>query len=179
MELKGSKTEQNLIKAFMGESEARTKYTIYGEKARIDGYQQIGAIFDETSDNEKEHAKIWFKILNKNHIGDTLNNLKEAANGEQYEWTKMYKEFATIAREEGFIQIANLFEKVGSIEKMHDERYLKLASNIENNKVFSKDEETIWISRNCGYVYYGYDALKVCPVCNHPESFMEVKAHNY
>ena len=159
-------------------TKAKTDAITFKELTKTKHFAQA-AIFDETSDNEKEHAKIWFKILNKNHIGDTLNNLKEAANGEQYEWTKMYKEFATIAREEGFIQIANLFEKVGSIEKMHDERYLKLASNIENNKVFSKDEETIWICRNCGYVYYGYDALKVCPVCNHPESFMEVKAHNY
>ncbi len=179
MELKGSKTEQNLMTAFAGESQARNKYTYYASKAKKDGYEQIAAIFTETAENEKEHAKLWFKELHGGDVPSTLENLKDAANGENYEWTEMYKEFAEIAREEGFKQIAMLFEQVGEIEKHHEERYLKLVGNIENNLVFERDEEKIWICRNCGHVYKGKKALKVCPVCKHPESYMELKAENY
>lgn len=179
MELKGSKTEENLLKAFAGESQARNKYTYFASKAKKEGYEQIAAIFEETANNEKEHAKLWFKQLNGGEIKSTLDNLKEAAAGENYEWTDMYKEFAETAKEEGFDQIASLFEKVGAIEKHHEERYLKLVNNIEDNLVFTKDKETVWICRNCGHVYYGTKALKVCPVCAHPESFMEMKAENY
>ena len=179
MELKGSKTEQNLLAAFAGESQARNKYTYFASQARKDGYEQIAAIFEETANNEKEHAKMWFKQLNGGEIPSTLDNLKAAASGENYEWTEMYKEFAETAKEEGFDEIAFLFEKVGEIEKHHEERYMKLVNNIENNLVFEKGEETIWICRNCGYVYKGKTALKVCPVCKHKESYMEVKAENY
>ena len=179
MELKGSKTEKNLMTAFSGESEARNKYTFYDSKAKKDGYEQIASIFEETANNEKEHAKLWFKALNNGEIPSTIDNLKEAAKGENYEWTQMYKGFAIVAKEEGFDDIAKLFEMVADIEKHHEERYLKLVENIEENKVFHKDEEVIWICRNCGHVYYGKDALKVCPVCKHPESFMELKNTNY
>ena len=179
MELKGSKTEKNLMIAFSGESEARNKYTFYASKAKKDGYEQIASIFEETANNEKEHAKLWFKALNNGEIPSTIDNLKDAANGENYEWTQMYKGFAIVAKEEGFDDIAKLFEMVADIEKNHEERYLKLVENIEENKVFHKDEEVIWICRNCGHVYYGKDALKVCPVCKHPESFMELKNTNY
>ena len=179
MELKGSKTEANLMAAFAGESQARNKYTYYASQARKDGYEQIAAIFEETANNEKEHAKMWFKELHGGNIPSTLENLKAAANGENYEWTEMYKEFAEVAREEGFDSIAYLFEEVAKIEKNHEERYLKLVGNVENNLVFHKGEEKVWICRNCGHVYYGKDALKVCPVCKHPESFMELKAENY
>lgn len=179
MELKGSKTEANLMTAFAGESQARNKYTFYASKAKKDGYEQIASIFEETANNEKEHAKIWFKKLHNGEIPDTIQNLKDAADGENYEWTDMYKEFAETAKEEGFVEISKLFEMVGNIEKHHEERFRMLADNIENNKVFHKDEEVIWICRNCGHVYYGKDALKVCPVCNHKESFMELKAENY
>ena len=179
MELKGSKTEQNLLAAFAGESQARNKYTYFASKARKDGYEQIAAIFEETANNEKEHAKIWFKKLNGGEIPSTLDNLKAAASGENYEWTEMYKEFAETAKEEGFDEIAFLFEKVGEIEKHHEERYMKLVNNIENNLVFEKGEETIWVCRSCGHVYKGKTALKVCPVCKHKESYMEVKAENY
>ncbi len=179
MELKGSKTEANLMAAFAGESQARNKYTYYASKAKKDGYEQIAAIFEETANNEREHAKLWFKALHNNDIPDTLTNLKDAANGEHYEWDEMYKEFAVIAKEEGFEDIAKLFEGVGKIEKEHEERYLKLVDNINNHLVFKKDGETVWICRNCGHVYVGKEALKVCPVCKHPESFMEVKATNY
>ncbi len=179
MELKGSKTEANLMAAFAGESQARNKYTYYASQARKDGYEQIAAIFEETANNEKEHAKMWFKELHGGNIPSTLENLKDAANGENYEWTEMYKEFAEVAREEGFDSIAYLFEEVAKIEKNHEERYLKLVGNVENNLVFHKGEEKVWICRNCGHVYYGKDALKVCPVCKHPESFMELKAENY
>jgi len=179
MELKGSKTEQNLMAAFAGESQARNKYTYYASKAKKEGYEQIAAIFEETANNEKEHAKLWFKQLHNGDVPETLTNLKDAANGENYEWTDMYKEFAKIAKEEGFKEIAVLFEQVGEIEKHHEERFLKLVDNIENNLVFEKGEEKIWICRNCGHVYKGKKALKVCPVCKHTESYMEVKADNY
>ena len=179
MELKGSKTEKNLMTAFSGESEARNKYTFYASKAKKDGYEQIASIFEETANNEKEHAKLWFKALNNGEIPSTIDNLKDAAKGENYEWTQMYKGFAIVAKEEGFDDIAKLFEMVADIEKNHEERYLKLVENIEENKVFHKDEEVIWICRNCGHVYYGKDALKICPVCKHPESFMELKNTNY
>ena len=179
MELKGSKTEENLLKAFAGESQARNKYTYYASKAKKDGYEQIAAIFEETTNNEKEHAKLWFKELNGGVIPDTIVNLEDAASGENFEWTDMYKEFAEVAKEEGFDRIADLFEKVGEIEKHHEERYLKLLQNIKDERVFHKDGDKIWICRNCGYVYTGKDALEVCPVCKHPQSFMEQKADNY
>ncbi len=170
MELKGSKTEANLMAAFAGESQARNKYTYYASQAKKEGYEQIAAIFEETANNEELHG---------GSVPTTLENLKDAAAGENYEWTDMYKEFAETAREEGFDQIANLFEMVGEIEKHHEERYLTLLGNVENDKVFHKDEEVVWICRNCGHVYYGKDALKVCPVCKHQESYMELKATNY
>lgn len=179
MELKGSRTEKNLMTAFSGESQARNKYTFYASKARKDGYEQIAEIFEQTANNEKEHAKLWFKALNNGDIPSTFDNLKDAANGENYEWTQMYKSFAEVAKEEGFNDISKLFEMVADIEKHHEERYLKLVDNIEDDKVFHKGEEVIWICRNCGHVYYGKDALKVCPVCKHPESFMELKNTNY
>lgn len=179
MNLKGTKTEANLMAAFAGESQARNKYTYYASKAKKEGYEQIAAIFEETANNEKEHAKMWFKELHGGDVPSTIENLKDAAAGENFEWTDMYKEFAQTAREEGFDQIANLFEMVGEIEKNHEERYLTLLENVENDKVFHKDEEVVWICRNCGHVYYGKDALKVCPVCKHKESYMELKATNY
>ena len=179
MELKGSRTEANLMAAFAGESQARNKYTYYASKAKKDGYEQIAAIFEETANNEKEHAKLWFKALHDGDVPDTLTNLKDAASGEHEEWTSMYKEFAEVAREEGFKEIAALFDGVAAIEKHHEERYMKLVDNIENNLVFEKGEEKIWICRNCGHVYKGKKALKVCPVCKHPESYMEIKAENF
>ncbi len=179
MELKGSKTEANLMTAFAGESQARNKYTYYASKAKKDGYEQIAAIFEETANNEKEHAKMWFKLLQGGEIKDTLSNLEDAAKGENYEWTEMYKDFAKEAREEGFDHIAYLFEEVAKIEKEHEERYLTLLKNIEDDRVFKKDEDKIWICRNCGHVYVGKEALDVCPVCAHPQSYMEVKAENY
>ena len=179
MELKGSKTEANLMAAFAGESQARNKYTYYASKAKKEGYEQIAAIFEETANNEKEHAKLWFKLLHDGDVPDTITNLKDAASGENYEWTDMYDNFAKVAREEGFDNIARLFEGVGKIEKAHEERYLKLVGNIEDNLVFQKGEETVWICRNCGHIYVGNEAPKVCPICAHPQSFMEVKAENY
>ena len=179
MELKGSKTEANLMAAFAGESQARNKYTYYASKAKKEGYEQIAAIFEETANNEKEHAKMWFKQLHNGEIPSTIDNLKDAANGENYEWTEMYEEFAKVAEEEGFTEIARLFRGVGQIEKHHEERYLKLVDNIDNNLVFKKDEEVVWICRNCGHVYYGKEAPIVCPVCNHKQSYMEMKAENY
>ena len=179
MELKGSKTEANLLAAFAGESQARNKYTYFASKARKDGYEQIAAIFEETANNEKEHAKLWFKELHNGQVPSTIENLEDAAAGENYEWTEMYKEFAAVAKEEGFTRIANLFEKVGEIEKEHEERYLTLLKNIKDDRVFKKDGDKIWVCRNCGYVYTGKNALEVCPVCAHPKSFMEVKADNY
>ena len=179
MELKVSKTEQNLMTAFAGESQARNKYTYYASKARKDGYEQIAAIFEETANNEKEHAKLWFKELHGGEVPDTIVNLEDAAAGENFEWTEMYKEFAEVAREEGFTKIAYLFDSVGKIEKEHEKRYLTLLKNVKEDKVFHKDGDKLWICRNCGHVYIGKDALDVCPVCNHKQSFMEVKADNY
>ncbi len=179
MELKGSKTEQNLMAAFAGESQARNKYTYYASKAKKDGYEQIAAIFEETANNEKEHAKLWFKLLHDGEVPSTLVNLEDAATGENYEWTEMYKEFAETAKAEGFDKIAYLFEAVAKIEKEHEERYLTLLQNVKDQSVFHKSEDKIWICRNCGHVYVGKDALDVCPVCNHPQSFMEVKQENY
>ena len=179
MELKGSKTEQNLMAAFAGESQARNKYTYFASKAKKDGYEQIAAIFEETALNEKEHAKIWFKELNGGAIPSTVDNLKSAADGENYEWNDMYDEFAKVAREEGFDRIANLFEGVGKIEKEHEERFRKLLDNVENGLVFSKDGDKIWKCRNCGHIVIGKEAPKVCPVCAHPQSYFEIKDENY
>ena len=179
MELKGSKTAANLAAAFAGESQARNKYTYYASKAKKDGYEQIAAIFTETAENEKEHAKIWFKLLHDGAIPDTIENLKDAAAGENYEWTDMYKTFAEEAREEGFTKIAALFEMVGKIEKEHEERYLKLLKNIEDGVVFSKDGDAIWKCRNCGHIVIGKKAPAVCPVCDHPQAFFQVKPENY
>ena len=179
MELKGSKTEANLMAAFAGESQARNKYTYYASKAKKEGYEQIAALFQETADNEKEHAKMWFKLLQGGQIKSTSENLKDAAAGENYEWTDMYAGFAKIAKEEGFDRIAYLFEEVGKIEKEHEARYLKLLDNVENELVFSKDGDKIWKCRNCGHICIGKEAPKVCPVCEHPQSFFEIKAENY
>ena len=179
LELKGSKTEQNLMTAFAGESQARNKYTYYASKARKDGYEQIAAIFEETANNEKEHAKLWFKEIHGGDIPATVINLEDAAAGENYEWTEMYAEFAKTAREEGFDRIAYLFESVAKIEAEHEKRYLTLLQNVKDNRVFHKDGDKIWICRNCGHVYVGKDALDVCPVCNHPQSSLVVKADNY
>ena len=179
MELKGSKTEQNLMKAFAGESQARNKYTYFASKAKKDGYEQIAAIFEETANNEKEHAKMWYKELHGGSIPSTIDNLKEAADGENYEWTDMYEEFAKTAEEEGFKALALKFKQVAAIEKHHEERYRKLLKNIEDELVFSKDDEKIWICRNCGHIVIGKKAPGVCPVCNHPQSYFEVKAENY
>jgi len=179
MELVGSKTEQNLMTAFAGESQARNKYSYYASKAKKDGYEQLAAIFEETANNEKEHAKLWFKELHGGAIPTTVINLEDAAKGENYEWTEMYKEFANTAKEEGFTRIAKLFEMVGEIEKEHEKRYLTLLQNLKDDRIFKKDGEKIWVCRNCGYVYDGTKALEVCPVCAHPKSFMEVKADNY
>lgn len=179
MELKGSKTEQNLMTAFAGESEARNKYTYYASKAKKDGYVQIASIFEETAANEKEHAKIWFKLLHGGEIGSTLDNLADAAAGENYEWTDMYARFAKDAKEEGFDHIAYLFEEVGKIEKEHEERYRKLLANIEGGLVFSRDGDMIWQCSNCGHIVIGQNAPEVCPVCNHPQSYFQLKAENY
>ena len=177
--LKGSKTEQNLMTAFAGESQARNKYSYYASKAKKDGYEQIAAIFEETANNEKEHAKMWFKELHGGSIPSTEENLLDAATGENYEWTEMYKEFAETAKEEGFDRLAKLFEMVGAIEKEHEQRYLTLLNNIKDDRVFKKDGNKIWVCRNCGHVYEGEEAFKVCPVCAQPQSFMEVQADNY
>ena len=179
MELKESKTYENLMTAFAGESQARNKYTYYASQAKKDGYEQIAAIFEETANNEKEHAKMWFKELHDGEVPSTLENLNDAANGENYEWTDMYDNFAKIAREEGFTRIALLFEGVAKIEKEHEERYRKLIDNIEDGLVFSKDGDTIWKCRNCGHIVIGKKAPAVCPICNHPQSYFEVKAENY
>lgn len=175
--LKGSKTEANLQTAFAGESMARNKYTYYASKAKKDGYVQISKIFEETANNEKEHAKIWFKLLEG--IGSTAENLKAAATGENYEWTDMYATFAKEAHEEGFEDIAFLFEKVGAIEKEHEERYRKLLANVEGNLVFSRDGDCIWQCSNCGHIVVGKQAPEVCPVCAHPQAYFEIKAENY
>ncbi len=179
MELKGSKTEKNLMEAFAGESQARNKYTYFASKAKKDGYEQIAAIFEETAQNEKEHAKIWFKLLNGGDIPSTEENLKAAADGENFEWTDMYVRMAREAREEGFDKIAYLFEAVGAIEKEHEERYKKLLDNVNGELVFSKDGDRIWKCRNCGHIVIGNKAPEVCPVCNHPKAFFEIKAENY
>ena len=179
MELKGSKTEQNLMTAFAGESQARNKYTYYASKAKKDGYEQIAAIFEETANNEKEHAKMWFKELHGGDVPSTEENLLDAANGENYEWTDMYAGFAKEAREEGFDKIARLFESVAKIEKEHEERYKTLLENIKNERVFNKEESVVWVCRNCGHVHVGKVAPKVCPVCNHPQSYFEMKSINY
>ena len=179
MNLKGTKTEANLQAAFAGESQARNKYTYYASKAKKDGYVQIANIFEETAANEKEHAKIWFKLLHGGSVPSTIENLKDAADGENYEWTDMYAQFAADARAEGFNEIATLFEEVGKIEKEHEERYRKLLANIEGGLVFSKDNDTIWQCSNCGHIVFGKKAPEVCPVCDHPQSYFQVKAENY
>ena len=179
MELKGSQTEKNLMAAFSGESEARNKYTYFASKAKKEGYEQIAAIFEETAQNEKEHAKIWFKLLNGGEVPSTLENLNAAAAGENYEWTDMYDGFAKTAKEQGFDRIAYLFEAVGKIEKEHEARYKKLIENLEDGLVFSKDGDKIWKCRNCGHIVVGKQAPAVCPVCNHPQSYFEIKAENY
>lgn len=178
-DLKGTKTEKNLQEAFAGESMARNKYTYFASKAKKDGYEQIAAIFEETAANEKEHAKIWFKYLEGGAVKDTISNLKDAAMGENYEWTDMYARMAEEAEEEGFTEIANRFRLVAAIEKHHEERYKKLLDNIEKGIVFSRDDDRIWICRNCGHIVIGKVAPEVCPTCNHPKSYFEIKAENY
>ncbi|WP_315079345.1 rubrerythrin [uncultured Clostridium sp.] len=176
--LKGSQTEKNLMAAFAGESEARNKYTYFASKAKKEGYEQIASIFIETANNEKEHAKLWFKLLNDG-IGNTIENLKAAASGENYEWTDMYDKFAKEAKAEGFDKIAELFEGVGQIEKEHEQRYLQLLKNLNEEKVFKKDEKSTWQCSNCGYIYEGEEAPKVCPVCSHPQAYFAILAKNY
>ena len=179
MELKGSKTEQNLMAAFAGESQARNKYTYYASKAKKEGYEQIAAIFEETAGNEKEHAKIWFKLLHGGNVPSTIENLEDAAAGENYEWTDMYAKFAKEADEEGFTEIAATFRGIAEVEKHHEERYRKLLSNLENGEVFKKGSIVIWKCRNCGHIHVGLEAPTICPVCRHPQSFFEVSAENY
>ena len=175
----GTKTEKNLMEAFAGESQARNKYTYYASKAKKDGFEQIAAIFSETAENEKEHAKIWFKLLHDGEVPGTVENLKDAAAGENYEWTDMYERFANEAREEGFNDVANLFDAVGKIEKEHELRYKQLLENLENGLVFSRDGEKMWLCRNCGHVHFGKQAPEMCPVCKHPKAFFEIKPENY
>ena len=177
--LQGTKTEANLKAAFAGESQAHNKYTYFASKAKKDGYVQIAAIFEETAKNEQEHAKIWYKILNGGQVSDTATNLKDAAAGENYEWTDMYAGFAETAREEGFTEVARLFDAVAAIEKEHEERYKKLLSNVENGLVFSKDGDAVWQCSNCGHIVVGKNAPQVCPVCAHPQSYFQVRAENY
>ena len=179
MELKGTKTEKNLLAAFAGESQATNKYRYFASKAKKDGYVQIANIFEETANNEKEHAKMWYKLLKGGSIPSTIDNLKEAADGENYEWTDMYAEFAKDAKEEGFDHIAYLFESVAAIEKEHEERYRKLLANIEGDLVFSKEGDVIWQCINCGHICVGKKAPEVCPVCAHPQSYFQVKPENY
>ena len=179
MELKGSKTEQNLMTAFAGESQATNKYTYWASKAKKEGFEQIAAIFTETAGNEREHAKLWFKLLEGGAIKSTEENLKAAAEGENYEWTDMYATMAKEAKEEGFDHIAFLFAEVAKIEKEHEERYKKLLENVENGLVFSKDGDRIWKCRNCGHIVIGKSAPQVCPVCAHPKAYFEIKAENY
>ena len=178
MELKGSKTEQNLATAFAGESQARNKYTYFASKAKKDGYEQIAEIFTETANNEKEHAKLWYKIL-AGGIGTTEENLLSAAEGENYEWTEMYSQFAKEAREEGFNDIAFQFEAVAAIEKAHEERYRKLLANVKEGLVFSRDGDLIWECGNCGHIHFGKKAPQICPVCKHPQGYFKIKAQNY
>lgn len=179
MELKGSKTEANLMTAFAGESQARNKYTYYASKAKKDGFEQIAELFLETANNEKEHAKIWFKLLHDGAVPDTATNLKDAADGENYEWTDMYAGFAKEAKEEGFDKIAYLFEAVGNIEKTHEERFLALLDNVKDNKVFEKGDVVIWKCANCGHIHIGKKAPEKCPVCDHPQSYFAIEAKNY
>ena len=178
-ELKGTKTEKNLQEAFAGESMARNKYSYWASKAKKDGYQQIAAIFEETAANEKEHAKMWFKLLEGGQIKSTVENLTAAAEGENFEWTNMYERMAKEAEEEGFTEIAEKFRGVAAIEKAHEERYLKLLENVKEGIVFSRDEDKIWQCRNCGHIVIGKQAPEECPVCNHPQSYFEIKAENY
>ena len=178
-ELKGTKTEKNLMEAFAGESMARNKYTYFASKAKKDGYVQIAAIFEETAKNEKEHAKMWFKLLHGGKVPTTTTNLNDAADGENFEWTDMYRKFAEEARAEGFEDIARQFEGVAAIEKEHEERYRKLLSNIEGGLVFSREGDMIWQCSNCGHIHIGKEAPEVCPVCNHPQSYFQIKAENY
>ncbi len=177
--IKGTQTENNLLAAFAGESQARNKYTYYASKAKKEGFEQIAQIFEETANNEKEHAKIWFKLLHEGDVPTTFDNLKDAAAGENFEWTDMYAGFAKTAKEEGFNHIAFLFESVGKIEKEHEERYRTLISNLESNKVFVKDGEVVWQCQNCGHIHSGTNAPNVCPVCMHPQAYFAVKAENY
>jgi rubrerythrin len=179
MEIKGTKTEANLMAAFAGESQARNKYTYYASKARKDGYEQIANIFEETAGNEREHAKIWFKLLHSDSIPSTVDNLKDAASGEHYEWTDMYAEFAKEAKEEGFNQIAALFEQVAKIEKEHEERYLTLLKNVQDGIVFEKDGVNVWKCLNCGYIHVSSAAPNICPVCKHPQSYFQLQEKNY
>lgn len=178
-ELKGTKTEKNLQEAFAGESQARNKYSYWASKAKKDGYQQIAAFFEETAANEKEHAKMWFKLLEGGSIKSTTENLKAAADGENFEWTDMYERMAKEAEEEGFNEIADKFRAVAAIEKAHEERYRKLLSNIEEGLVFSREGDRIWQCRNCGHIVIGQNAPEICPVCDHPQSYFELKAENY
>lgn len=178
-DLKGTKTEANLMTAFAGESQARNKYTYFASKAKKEGFEQVAAIFEETAGNEKEHAKMWFKYLHDGEVPGTITNLEDAANGENYEHTVMYKEFAQVAKEEGFDEIAKKFELVGAIEAEHEERYRKLLANIKEERVFNKEESVVWVCRNCGHVHVGKTAPKVCPTCNHPQSYFEIKNTNY
>lgn len=179
MELKGSKTEANLMTAFAGESQAHTKYTYYASAAKKEGYEQIAALFLETAHNEKEHAKIWFKLLHDGAVPDTATNLGDAAAGENYEWTEMYATFAKEAAEEGFAKIAYLFEAVGKIEKEHEERYRALLKNVEEQKVFIKEDVVIWQCANCGHIHVGKNAPEICPVCSHPKAYFQIQAKNY
>ena len=178
-DLKGTKTEKNLMEAFAGESKAHTKYSYYASKARKDGYEQIAAIFEETSHNEKEHAKLWFKLLHGGDMPDTMANLRDAADGETYEWTDMYERMAVDAEEEGFSAIAKRFRAVADIERLHEERYRRLLQNIEEGIVFSRDGDRVWVCRNCGHIVIGPKAPAACPVCAHPQSFFELRADNY
>lgn len=179
MNLEGTKTQANLMAAYAGESQATNKYTYYASKAKKDGYVQIANLFTETANNEREHAKIWFKLLNGGTISDTATNLQDAANGENHEWSEMYPQFAKEAREEGFDDIARLFDGVAAIEKEHEQRYLKLLENVEQGLVFSRDGDRIWKCSNCGHIVIGKSAPEVCPVCAHPKAYFEIKAENY
>lgn len=177
--LNGTKTKKNLLDAFSGESQARNRYTYYAGKAKKEGFEQIAAIFEETANNEKEHAKIWFKLLHNGEVPSTMQNLKDAAAGENFEWTDMYKRMAAEAREEGFDHIAYLFDSVGKIEKEHEERYLQLLKNIETNSVFAKKQKSVWICRNCGHLVDNTSAPETCPVCSHPKAYFELRKINY
>ena len=178
-DLKGTKTEANLMAAFAGESQARNKYTYYASKAKKEGFEQIAAIFQESADNEKEHAEMWFKLLHDNAIPDTASNLKDAAAGENYEWTDMYAGFAKTAKEEGFDKIACLFELVAAVEKEHEARYLKLLENLKDGLVFSRDGDAVWQCRNCGHIAIGKKAPEICPTCSHPQAYFQIKPENY